>query len=73
LVSFLFLRDQLKEKRKKNSMARKKGILVFEMPHEHLHSVHVPNMYTRKQFRGLKVLGGYHTFMIPAGSGFHKV
>jgi hypothetical protein len=24
-------------------MVRKKGILGFEMPHEHLHSVHVPN------------------------------
>ncbi len=62
LVGFLFVRDQLKEKRKKNSMVRKKGILVFEMPHEHLHSVHVPNtleniseVFTRKEKRWMVV------------------
>jgi hypothetical protein len=45
-----------------NSMVRKKGILVFEMPHEHLHSVHVPNTlenisedFTRKEKRWMVI------------------
>jgi hypothetical protein len=37
-----FKRSTQREK-EKNSMVRKKGMLVFEMPHEHLHSAHVQN------------------------------